>query len=753
MMIGNGGVFILFPVQSTILWPLVNSSSLDHDKAKVLHCCRMTDSALTTLRWIEFDNEMIQVGPEEACLTAMRFLMLTSLPLELPLEWGKIDPMLAVDAIVSLANEVTESNLSMVLWKEPLMGDGGKNVLSGTVTCHAAACAIRTGVEGAYRLLRSLLCLCYALLESNHQYVKHFQRQSLRSSVHKVANIFRSISSLRAASRAPSSVSGYIIPFASACRSVSNVLSDLSAKNYPLSKNFELISAVSLYAWFVASSFPGVLFMRALAACKEFNALYQLVNLPGIAAISPTSYYAGCCLLARGELEASLKKFENAVLSAEAAGENSFEYQFLSLISKDPKLEISFPPDRYWLAVAELYESYGQAEMVVKASRLALRKSKNSKIFWNLCFRHNLLLRRYSDAYLDIEMAYKYALAFDADAETANEYLIRRLRKFVVEIVAQKNVTELCEFSFIGNRIAIVSSILLELGSVSDVSNDQSVNYYKILYAFHIQRSQYKAAASVMYEYALRVKSEAESLQVASNALVSSIFALGMVPKDMQWIEIAKKDGSKDVVSLKRIEQENEVLKARITLRHCSLTVGMEERDAFALLVSKGKICQAIVLGKMFDLDLTLAFEAMTRNILSGSKVFGTEDDEYRDSFENGQHPWELIKDLIIQYDSRKSNFGYAQSILRLIFEEDSTVKPPVFLVEFLKENHIESLLYIFLSFGLYEDAYKVCLSILDDQNKILPLNLFDKLILKLKDREMKENLSRKIYSTLKTKK
>jgi hypothetical protein len=138
---------------------------------------RATTSSLSVSQWLLFDEEAVRGGVDESCLFAMRLVSCSSLPLELPLLWARFRPEEALSAVSSLLSEVCFFSQFVLLFfivfshyfclkklingnslasdDIPLSNLAGK--FSGPLPCHAAACALRTGVEGTYLLARSLL--------------------------------------------------------------------------------------------------------------------------------------------------------------------------------------------------------------------------------------------------------------------------------------------------------------------------------------------------------------------------------------------------------------------------------------------------------------------------------------------------------------------------------------------------------------------------------------------------------------------
>lgn len=106
------------------------------------------------------------------------------------------------------------------------------------------------------------------------------------------------------------------------------------------------------------------------------------------------------------------------------------------------------------------------------------------------------------------------------------ENVARRLRLFLVDMTTGPARNAFCEFPFAGRYVGQVADMVLELArAATPVSGTK----YETLYAFHIYRSQYREAATVMYELALRFQSEGHSNWGKFRILSQSLFPLGFL--------------------------------------------------------------------------------------------------------------------------------------------------------------------------------------------------------------------------------
>ena len=750
ILIGPGGISTLFPMPVLSLWP----HDEGQNRSKLMNLCLMTEEALTEAQWLQVDSEMASIGPEEACLTAMRLLVNTSVPLELPLAWAKLESqgLNGIAAMTQLIHTLCQSPASATpLWKEQLKVSSS---LAGPLALHSAACAIRSGAEGTYRLCRAVLLTLFSLLASTHVAVDSDHRHSFRLTlIPKIVLKLRRIANLRASLRSPnhSQSTSPALPYANAVRHVSGILFTLTEKkdirqseqavaSLPPSSSSLQIAPFSLYAWLLASDDNCILLMSALAEAKEFNALQQL---SGGACVSCADFhFQGVTLLEGGELDAALDSF---LKCASLAERDESLMEFLSVISRVKALQVAHAPDQYWLSVISLFEHHDQSLHAARAAKLALYNSKNPHLFWSKSFRHNLRLKQYSESYLDILAA--------SNGGVRDETLTRRLRKFVGELIEQGHSASLCEFPFVSDHNELVASILLELGDLSDVS-DLQINFYEILYSFQVYREKYRDAAAAVYTLASRLRTDShavESLALMEKSLNLAIVALRLTTEPLQWISIEHRPSSspdtafiqgpvQDSVSLLQLKQECALVNARLSLRQFGNLLVVA--DAFSLLISTGKVFQALSLGKLYRLDLGPAFEALARRALSNQALCDPSD-EHVSGVNEGKSAWAVLQELVIENDSRKSNWSYGRMVAIAVLEREPRL--PQWLENFLLQHHPESLMHVYLSFGLNELACQVAMKIISNQQNLLPVNLLDKLLDSELSSSLKDNLKRKL--------
>ena len=177
-------------------------------------------------------------------------------------------------------------------------------------------------------------------------------------------------------------------------------------------------------------------------------------------------------------------------------------------------------------------------------------------------------------------------------------------------------------------------------------------------------------------------------------------------------------------LSLVHLKQEAALLSARLALRQPGgplLPV-----DAFGLLVSSGRLFEALALGKQYRLDLGPAFDALTRRCLAGGPLCSS-DDECTEGVEEGLSNWSVLQQLLRQHDSRASNWSYGTVCARAVLESEPQL--PTWLTAHLTAHNPEALFAVLLTYGQLLPAADLALQLVADPDRLLPVGLLDKLL------------------------
>ena len=201
---------------------------------------------------------------------------------------------------------------------------------------------------------------------------------------------------------------------------------------------------------------------------------------------------------------------------------------------------------QYYLKVIQLFEQHSALDCVIQLAKAAIDNLEPTNpqlaMFQSIVFTNHLQLEHYTEAY---------------QALISNAELSRRkdcLRQLVVRLFEQQRLDLLLQFPYHGLQDELETIVESRARSMAIEGN----KYYDFLYAFHIEKSNMRKAATIMYEQALRYLMECENSTAVERryeCLLTCITALNMVEEKYAWI--ARPTINEDVQS-SRIDMETE---------------------------------------------------------------------------------------------------------------------------------------------------------------------------------------------------
>lgn len=429
----------------------------------------------------------------------------------------------------------------------------------------------------------------------------------------------------------------------------------------------------------------------------------------------------------------------------------------------------------FLMHVIELFESVRQPEFAIRFAFAALQETPrddnaSQAFLWSVVFKSSLALRDYEQAYL--------ALLSNPHPDSS------LLRKYVVVLCTQGQVGLLCQLPFAGLQQEVVQ-VLTQKARAEDVQHivdGQSPNYYEILYAYHVFRSDYRSAALFMHEYAMRLGIEAhgnsqQHLQHVANAYLTCLNAFRLVDPKFAWIHKAETPfstddrpkqmskrkrstgldksidmsplvggkptsvftttqakepavGAEGVTTLEDIEMRYHLTMAYLTLIKASVpfeNIGPSAFDVFTQLVDAGFFDKAITLAVKYSFNLSVVFEVLTKRCVLlqqhvGFSAGGSQGLHFDEDWSGGggglaTSAWRMLKKYLKQYDPVHVN-GYRKAVAHKILSLDNRIKLPKWLVESFKKHDVATLLYLYLKFGVYDDAIDLVVEVLDEKEE-----------------------------------
>jgi len=182
---------------------------------------------------------------------------------------------------------------------------------------------------------------------------------------------------------------------------------------------------------------------------------------------------------------------------------------------------------QYFIKVMRLFEHYNFPSFVISAASSALTIAKkdepNIPMLWSVIFKYHLELQHHNEAYA--------AIVHNPDKARRENCL----RHFIITLCDRGLFHEICTYPYVNLQEEVVSIIESRARTM-----DMTVNrFYDLLYSFHTIKSDYRKAATTMFEQACRLQVEMhglKSLQKQAKCYLASITALQLVDSKYAWI-------------------------------------------------------------------------------------------------------------------------------------------------------------------------------------------------------------------------
>ncbi|KAJ8344194.1 hypothetical protein SKAU_G00315230 [Synaphobranchus kaupii] len=387
-----------------------------------------------------------------------------------------------------------------------------------------------------------------------------------------------------------------------------------------------MIILLSQYLW---PSNPGFHFPECLMGNCQYTQLQEYIRL-----IAPwcqvnmgsCRFVLGQCYLATGEGHKALQCFQ------EAAAEVVKEEFLMRLVGSEDEEVGTAPRLQYYNKVLKLLEDVGLPELVIQLATVAISEATNDirsqAALRTRIFKHHLDLGHNSQAY---------------EALTQNPEPSRQLdclRQLVVVLCERAQLQDLVQFPYVNLHDEVVGIIESRARAVDLMAH----NYYELLYAFHINRHNYRKAGTVMFEFGMRLGREVRTrhgLQKQVNCYLAAMNCLRLIRPDYAWIVqpvsggVYERPGTSpkrnydgesaagpvsrqiEILELKDLEKEYILARNRLTLaQHDPSSAGNTGSapavEMVTLLVQAGLFDAALALCKTFRLPLTPVFEGLT---------------------------------------------------------------------------------------------------------------------------------------------
>ncbi|KAK5927245.1 hypothetical protein CgunFtcFv8_012426 [Champsocephalus gunnari] len=386
-------------------------------------------------------------------------------------------------------------------------------------------------------------------------------------------------------------------------------------------------NVVVLLAQLLWPSNPGFQFPECLMANCQYTQLQEYVRLIGPwcqVNIGSCRFVLGQCYLANGEGQKALQCFQEAATEVE-------KEDFLLRLTGGEE-EDAHPRLQYYNKVLRLLEDVGLPELVIQLSSLAITEAgsdaHSQAALWTRIFKHHLDLGHNSEAYEALTQNPDSSMQLDC------------LRQLVVVLCERSQLQDLVHFSYVNLHDEVVSIIESRARGLDLLAH----NYYELLYAFHINRHNYRKAGSVMYELGMRVSRENRTpsgLQQQVNCFLSALNCLRLIRPEYAWIvqpapgatyeragaspkrnsdgEFSSQPVKRqvDILELRDLEREFILSSSRLSLSQlhpsqAAIAGGASAGEMVSLLVQSGLFDSALSVCQAFSLSLSPVFEGLT---------------------------------------------------------------------------------------------------------------------------------------------
>uniref|UniRef100_A0A672YNC0 Nucleoporin 160 n=1 Tax=Sphaeramia orbicularis TaxID=375764 RepID=A0A672YNC0_9TELE len=500
-------------------------------------------------------------------------------------------------------------------------------------------------------------------------------------------------------------------------------------------------NVVNLLAQLLWPSNPSFQFPECLMANCQYTQLQEYVRLIGPwcqVNIGSCRFMLGQCYLANGEGQKALQCFQ------EAANEVEKEEFLMKLTGTDDEEAASTPRLQYYTKVLRLLEDVGLPELVIQLATLAITEAANDissqAALWTRIFKHHLALGHNSEAYEALTQNPDSSMQLDC------------LRQLVVVLCERSQLQDLVQFSYVNLHDEVVNIIESRARGLDLLAH----NYYELLYAFHINRHNYRKAGTVMFEFGMRLGREVRTrlgLQKQVNCYLAALNCLRLIRPEYAWIvqptsgAMYERPGASpkrnsdgefacepvkhqvDILELKDLEKEYILARSRLTLAQhhppsAAIAGSASAVEMVALLVQTGLFDCALSLCQTFKLSLTPVFEGLafkciklqyggeeTQNEAWGwlaanqlSSVVNTKESSATDE------AWRLLASYLDRYVSPNSQH-HRYVITKLL---SHGVPLPDWLIKSYKRVDAAALLRLYLNFDLLDAAAELVLEYVD---------------------------------------
>ncbi|CAH1395818.1 unnamed protein product [Nezara viridula] len=416
----------------------------------------------------------------------------------------------------------------------------------------------------------------------------------------------------------------------------------------------------------------------------------------------------------------------------------------------------------HFLNAIRLFEKHSRSDLVIematKALELLIVSHSDRETLESALFVHELGMENYDAAWSWIESCSSWSRRSDF------------LQRLVANMISEGKLTDLISFSYTG----LLDELEKLLASrARSLTFGLATNYYNILYAFHVKHENFKKAASIMLEKALR----ADTAEVQWKCYGACLSSLMLINDPQQaWLVRPNPFSQEDAVEILEIEdiqREFELSGARYNLDGCSPDASQEE--VIALCVTQKLYKTALRLANMCKLSCAPCIQAFTASCAALSEqsiswhwLKANEIDDIIITESNANEMlWRILERCILKYEKENETVLHRASANQLL---TVGLFIPTWLLQSYKKRNSSELLRLFVQHGYLEEAEELACEYLNAALGIgrehfsidfplhlsspplcLPLQTIDILLLELKHYNIGDRLQKKLDTYVNT--
>ncbi|XP_037936413.1 nuclear pore complex protein Nup160 homolog isoform X2 [Teleopsis dalmanni] len=375
---------------------------------------------------------------------------------------------------------------------------------------------------------------------------------------------------------------------------------------------------------------------------------------------------------------------------------------------------------QYYLKVIQLFEHHNALDHIINVSQAAIgmldKGDPQLPMFQSIVFNNHLQLEHYEEAY--------HSLIYNAETSRRKDCL----RQLVINLFSRKRLDLLMNFPYVGLYEELENIVESRARSLSIEGNE----VYDFLYAFHVNNGNMRKASAIMYEQAMRLQLESdsiESVQKRCESLLVCMNALHLIDHRYRWIakpvinednlvqmsnnfEAMETDNSNNkhkVAVLEIIDVKRELLQAEAFLQLSQKRKDVQSffnagpQELTIMLASSGLYTDAVKLANGFNISILPVFDTLTTACVHITEETANEVWSWLQENDLADLPhrnkaadmaWSLLKKLVIDNEKENST-EIRKCVVNKILNLNSFV--PQWLYNDYKSENCSELLYLYV--------------------------------------------------------